>query len=106
VAERVAAWREAEGGREPRPRALVVEVPLLFESGLDGVYDATIAVVAPEEVRSARAAARGHAGVDERHARQLPQEEKARRATHVVVNDGSQQDLERDLSDVLGKLGA
>jgi dephospho-CoA kinase len=55
-------------------------------------------------VRSGRAAARGHAAVDERAARQLPQDEKAARATYVVRNDGSVEDLERALSAVLAKL--
>ena len=55
----------------------VVEVPLLFEGG-GAVFDTTVAVVAEEEVRRERAAARGHALVDEREARQLTQEEKAR----------------------------
>ncbi len=31
--------------------AAVVEVPLLFEAGMEGLYDATIAVIAPEELR-------------------------------------------------------
>jgi dephospho-CoA kinase len=106
VGARVAAWREETERRKPAPRALVVEIPLLFEAGLDGLYDATIAVVAREEVRAARSAARGHAQVDERHARQLPQDEKARRASFAVVNDGSEGELEHELSAVLGKLGA
>ena len=41
--------------RDPAPRALVVETPLLFEAGLEGNYDATIAVVADEAVRAERA---------------------------------------------------
>ena len=44
---------------------------------MEALYDATIAVVADEDLRAERAGARGHAAVDERHARQLPQEEKA-----------------------------
>ena len=35
VGERVAAWRAEESARQPPPRALVVETPLLFEAGLD-----------------------------------------------------------------------
>jgi dephospho-CoA kinase len=73
---------------------------------MDGIYDATIAIVADEEVRAERAGARGHQAVDERHSRQLPQEEKAQRATFAVRNDGSVDELESRLSDVLGKLGS
>lgn len=104
VGERVSAFRTEAPTRTPVPAAVVVETPLLFEGGLEGQYDATIAVVAPEAVRAARAAARGHASVDERAARQLPQEEKAHRATFAVVNDGTVEELEAKLSDVLVKL--
>ena len=104
VGARVAAFREAALAADPPPAAAVVETPLLFEAGLDGLYDATIAVVADEAVRAQRAAARGHAAVDERAARQLTQDEKAQRATFVVANSGTVEDLERQLADVLGKL--
>lgn len=104
VGARVAAWLEAVRAMRPAPPAAVVETPLLFEAGMESAYDATIAVIAEESVRSERAAARGHAAVDERAARQLSQQEKARKATFVVRNDGTIEDLERELSAVLGKL--
>ena len=104
VGGRVAAWRAEESAREPPPRALVVETPLLFEAGLDGLYDATLVVVADEAVRAERAAARGHAAVDERTARQLSQDEKAARADHVVRNDRDLAALEQELAAVLEKL--
>ncbi|MDP2710091.1 MAG: dephospho-CoA kinase [Solirubrobacteraceae bacterium] len=104
VGARVAAWREQVAAREPAPVAAVVETPLLFEAGMEGLYDATVAVVADEQVRATRAAARGHVGADERASRQLPQEEKARRATYTVANSGTLDELERQLSDVLAKL--
>jgi dephospho-CoA kinase len=97
-------WRAAESARVPPPPALIVEVPLLFESGGEAAYDATIAVVVDEDVRAARAAARGHAAVDERTARQLTQAEKAARADHVVRNDADIAALESALSAVLAKL--
>lgn len=104
VGERVAAFREEALHRTPPPRAAVVETPLLFEAGMEKLYDATIAVVADEDVRAERAAARGHHALDERAARQLPQEEKARRATFAVQNSGTIGELEGALSDVLAKL--
>jgi dephospho-CoA kinase len=101
VGERTAAWLAAL----PAETAVaVVEVPLLFEVGRDEVFDTTVAVVTADEVRRARAEARGHALVDEREARQLSQDEKAERAEHVVLNDGSIEDLERALSALLAKL--
>jgi dephospho-CoA kinase len=82
----------------------VIEVPLLFESGMEKAFDTTVAVITADEVRRERAAARGHALVDEREARQLAQEEKAERAEHTVANDGSVEDLERALSALIEKL--
>ena len=86
------------------PVAAVVEVPLLFESGMEGVFDATIAVIADEDLRAERAGARGHEALAERSARQLSQKEKAHRATYVVVNDGTVEELEGKLSAVLEML--
>jgi dephospho-CoA kinase len=67
----------------------VAEVPLLFEGGTGGDYDYTVAVAVPEERRQAWAAERGvdEAALRAIEARQLPQEEKARRADVVVQND-------------------
>ncbi len=104
VGERVGEWILGERARRPPPRALVVEVPLLFEAGMERLYDATIAVVAREDIRSERAVARGHAREGERVARQLSQEEKAQRATYAVCNDGTEGELEEKLSAVLVKL--
>ena len=104
VGERMAQWREQLERRSPPPRAAVVEVPLLFESGMGEAFDATIAVVADEDVRAERAGARGHEALQEREARQLSQQEKAQHATYVVVNDGSVPDLEAKLSAILAIL--
>ena len=100
VGERVARWR-ADAGEE---RVAIVEVPLLFESGMEQVFDATIAVIADEQTRAERAGARGHSSVEERSGRQLSQDEKAQRADFVVRNDGSIDELRESLSRVLVKL--
>jgi len=105
VGERMGTWLAQARALEPAPRVIVVEVPLLFEAGMEGMYDATIAVVASEDLREQRSTSRGHELTAERAARQLSQAEKAARATYVVKNDGSVQELERELSAVLDKLG-
>ena len=101
VGERIGSWL-VELSEEKD--VAVVEVPLLFEAEMEGVFDTTVAVIAADEVRGERARARGHSLVDEREARQLAQAEKASRAAHVVVNDGSVEDLERELSALVEKL--
>jgi dephospho-CoA kinase len=105
VGQRIVEWREELEHRDPPPRAAVVEVPLLFESGMEAAFDKTIAVVADETVREERAGARGHEGVASRTARQLPQEEKAQRADFAIRNDGTIDELGDKLSDVLARMG-
>ncbi len=101
VGKRIGTWLTALPGDAT---VAVVEVPLLFESGMEDAFDTTLAVIAADEIRRERAADRGHALVDEREARQLAQDEKASRAAHVVHNDGSVEDLERELSALVDKL--
>jgi dephospho-CoA kinase len=104
VGRRVAEWKQEVDALDPPPRAAVVEVPLLFESGMEQAFDATIAVVADEAVRAERAGARGHAAVVERTGRQLTQEEKAGRADYEIRNEGSLEELREKLSRVLARL--
>lgn len=82
----------------------VAEVPLLFEGEMADRFDVTVAVVAGEELRRERAAARGQVGLEGREERQLGQSEKAERADFVVVNDGTPEELEAKLAALLGRL--
>ena len=104
VGQRVADWKQEVEALDPAPPVAVVEVPLLFESGMEAAFDATIAVVADESVREERAGARGHAAVSERAGRQLSQTEKAQRADFEVRNDGTLDELRETLSQVVAKL--
>lgn len=76
----------------------VIDAALLFEWGLEGQVDVVVAVTAPPELRAARIAFR-HGLSEEESARrvagQSEEEEKARRADRVIVNDGSLENLER-----------
>ncbi len=101
VGERIGGWLAS---LDEGVRVAVVEVPLLFESEMESVFDTTVAIVTSDEVRRGRAEARGHALVGEREARQLAQLEKAARAEHVIENDGTLEDLERRLSALIAKL--
>jgi dephospho-CoA kinase len=104
VGARIVEWRAQVDALHPPPRAAVVEVPLLFEAGMEAVFDTTIVVIAEEPLRAERAQARGHTAVAERAARQLSQQEKAARAGHVVHNDGSREELKAELSRVLATM--
>jgi dephospho-CoA kinase len=105
VGRRAQEFHAQASQRVPAPRAVVIEAPLLFESGSQSRYTATIAVIAADGIRAQRLAGRDQAQLREREARQLSQSAKARRATHVVVNDGTVEQLREQLSAVLEQLG-
>jgi dephospho-CoA kinase len=101
VAEEIAAWRES---LPAGTSVAVVEVPLLFETDLDDAFDATISIVADDHLRAERAGVRGTLDLESRSQRQLSQEEKAARATYVVANEGSVEDLEAALAELLAEI--
>jgi dephospho-CoA kinase len=98
VGAHVLEWRRS---LDPAVEIAVVEVPLLFEAAMEDAFDATVAVVAADELRDARLRERGQGGHERREARQLDQEEKARRADHVIRNDASLQELESEVKRVI-----
>jgi dephospho-CoA kinase len=102
VGERVGEWRAS---LDPQVEVAVVEVPLLFETGMEEFFDATVAVVAADETRARRAGVRGTNLLEARTDRQLAQTEKARRADYVIANNGSLEDLERQIADLMQRLG-
>lgn len=101
VGQRVLEWRSS---LDPATEVAVVEVPLLFEAGMGGVFDDVIAVIAEDATREQRLAERGSAGLEGRSERQIDQAEKADRADYVIRNDGSIEDLERELAAVLKRV--
>jgi len=76
-------------------RLAVLEIPLLFEVGWEKLLDGVLVVDAPWPVREARLLARGLDPEDarRREAAQLPPEEKRRRATWVIENQGDLAEL-------------
>ena len=103
VGDRVSEWWKA---LPPGMPLAVVEVPLLFETGLDAAFDATVCLVAEDGIRARRAGHRGTALLEGRSGRQLSQEEKAARATHVIRNDGSLAELQEQVARLMPVLAA
>ena len=101
VGVHVLEWRQNLGADV---EVAVVEVPLLFEAAMEGAFDATVAVVAGDEIREARLRERGQPGLEGREGRQLDQAEKERRADHVIRNEGSIEDLESKVSELIDQI--
>jgi dephospho-CoA kinase len=86
---------------------VIQDIPLLFESGLEQLFEAVILVDAPLEARIERVMARdksNEAAVRARDAVQMPANEKRRRAHHVIENTGDEQALVAQLDVVLAQL--
>jgi dephospho-CoA kinase len=95
-------WRERVA-TEPE-RNWVVQVPLLFEAGMEGGFQATVCVAASPGVRRERVRARGMTDIeaDSRDARQLPLEKKMDLADYVIINDGSRRFLHEQVRELVG----
>ncbi|PFG61464.1 dephospho-CoA kinase [Thioclava sp. ES.031] len=83
----------------PEADLILLDIPLLFETGADAACDATLVVTAPAEVQRARVLERPdmtEAQLDFILSRQMPDAEKRRRATFVIET----LDLEQTRQDV------
>jgi dephospho-CoA kinase len=94
-------WRDELARRPDSPALCVTEVPLLYEVGGETRFDVVVAVTAPDDVR----AERGRAAAD-REARLIPDEEKVARADFAYVNDGSLEELDAFVAEVVAALRA
>jgi dephospho-CoA kinase len=100
VVARYLAWREELAALPDPPKVCVTEVPLLYEVGGESRFDKVVVVTASPEVRVARRIG----PLREREQRLVPEEEKARRADFVYVNDGSLAELDEFVSGVMATL--
>jgi dephospho-CoA kinase len=80
----------------------VTEIPLLFETGGEDRFDAVVAITAPDEIRAARTGQNR----DARGRRLIPDEEKVARADFAYVNDGTLDELDAFVGEVLERLCA
>jgi dephospho-CoA kinase len=88
--------------------ALLFDIPLLFETDGDEAFDKVIVVSAPAEVQRERVLARPGMTpqkLDAILARQLPDEEKRKRADFIVDTGGDLSTTETTVRDILACLG-
>jgi dephospho-CoA kinase len=91
----------------PTDGLVVHDIPLLAEAGLAGAFDVVIVVDAPEETQAERMIRDRGMTEDEGRARMAAQATREQRraiATHVIHNDGTLEDLERRVAEVLKEL--
>lgn len=105
AAERGRFLVEAERAGAP---FVILDIPLLFETGGDKAVDAIVVVHAPDDVRRARVLQRPDmtpARLDAIIARQTPDSVKLARADYTVETSGGLEDARRQVERIIAALG-
>jgi len=104
----VAADRAAFIAAHPEAPLLVLDIPLLYETGAEAALDAVLVVTAPPEIQRARVLARpgmSEAQFETIMAKQTPDAEKRARADHVIETRSLEQ-TRAEVQSLVEKLGA
>lgn len=92
---------------EDEKTMILIDAPLLFESGLDRLCDKVLLIVCDIETRVDRVAERDDSSREEVHARirsQMSDEEKMAKADYVVDNSGSIHAMRAQIDDILSEV--
>lgn len=87
----------------------VADIPLLYETGRDKDFDAVIVVACPREMQLQRLMARSKMSKEDaerRLAAQLPIDQKVKKATYVIKNDGTFEETDAQITALVDKLTA
>ncbi|HHI68300.1 MAG TPA: dephospho-CoA kinase, partial [Planctomycetes bacterium] len=106
VHPKVLAWIEEGLSRlRKAPNLVVLDVPLLLETGLDGECDILVFVETPEGAREKRALLRGWPPGERRRREktQLPLETKRAKADYILNNSGSLDETRKQVLDLIGR---
>jgi dephospho-CoA kinase len=89
-------------------RVVIVDVPLLYETGGERRFEKVIVAACSPETQLARLAARGlgDEAARQRLAAQWPTDEKAGRADYVIRTDGTFEETDRQVREIYGLLTA
>ena len=85
----------------------IADIPLLYETGRDGDFDAVIVTACDPETQVSRVVARDRATEEEarqRIAAQLPIDDKVARADYVIRTDGTVEDTDRQVAEIYRRL--
>ena len=102
VVQEYLEWREQLASLPNPPRLTATEVPLLYEVGGQDRFDAVVVVTAPPKVRAGRT----EVDADGREPRLLPDTVKVAQADFAYVNDGSLEELDAFVAEVMEELTA
>jgi dephospho-CoA kinase len=100
ILQRLRSQIEAARAVLPADAVIAVEVPLLYEAGMEDWFDRVVVVAVSEETEVARLCQRNGYDRDEAHRRiaaQMPLKEKVARADDVIWNEGSLAETKRKI---------
>ena len=90
--------KQIENTFETTNKLIVAEVPLLFELGWQRYFDASICVTKKDIPKTSQWTSR--------MAHQFSEEEKASKADYLIANDGTVEDLKKQIHNIIAKIGA
>lgn len=96
IQERIAALRHSP----TPPPLLVIEIPLLYEAGLEWLVDKTVVVSSEQQRQQERLMTRTGMTLEQARLRilaQMPLQEKERRADYVIRTDGSLEEVRQQV---------
>jgi dephospho-CoA kinase len=96
-----------ENIKNKQGKGLILDIPLLFETGADAQCNLTIAVHVPQAIAKARAFTRPgmtQAKWNRLIARQLSEDERCRRANHVIDATGTLDTTRKQVDDLVAAL--
>jgi dephospho-CoA kinase len=94
-------------GLPKRTPFAVADIPLVFETGRDKEFDAIIVVACPRELQLQRLMERNKLSKEDaerRLAAQLPIEQKVKKATYVIRNDGTFAETDAQIDALIASL--
>ena len=87
----------------------VADIPLLFETGRENQFNAVVVVACPREMQLQRLMERNKLSKEDAERRlnaQLPIDQKVKKATHVIRTEGTFEDTDKQVADLIKKLSA
>lgn len=98
--------REIEKAEQDGRKSIIVDAPLLYETDLHKRVDRVVVVSTAMETVRERLRQRGHTDQDiaNRISNQIPLQEKEKRADFVIFNNGTREDLEREIEGLLRRI--
>jgi dephospho-CoA kinase len=99
-------WQTIKELGEAGEKAVIVDGPLLFETDLHKKLDKTVVVTADMSVIRERLKMRGMApdDIEKRISHQIPLWEKEKVADYVLFNNGTREDLDREIENLLERI--